>query len=124
MATTEHVGLMMTKDASGNKKILYPVTTPEAIEGVEQLVGKSIAATLSASGWSGNKQTVSVAGMTAFAEADVGLAMSANAEQVTAAAGAMLLATAQAQNSITITAFGTAPTVDIPIMVRVRGVNA
>lgn len=124
MATTEHVGLMMTKDASGNKKILYPVTTPEAIEGVEQLVGKSVTATLDASAWSDNKQTVAVAGMTTSAEADVGLAMSATAEQVTAAAGAMLLATAQAQDTITVTAFGTVPTVDIPIIVRVRGVNA
>lgn len=36
MATTEHVGVLTTKDSSGNKKLLYPITKVEAVDGLEE----------------------------------------------------------------------------------------
>lgn len=83
----------------------------------------NVAATLTASGWSGNTQTVSVADLTGNDDGDVALAPTITAEQITAAADAILLATAQAAGSITITAFGAVPSIDIPIIVRVVSVR-
>lgn len=36
MATTEHIALFSTKDSSGNKKLVYPVTTLDAVEGLPE----------------------------------------------------------------------------------------
>lgn len=83
----------------------------------------NVAATLTAAGWSGNTQTVSVADLTGNDDGDVALAPTITAEQITAAADAILLATAQAAGSITITAFGAVPSIDIPIIVRVVSVR-
>lgn len=82
---------------------------------------KSVTATLTADGWTDNSQTVSVTGMTDDANGDIGLAMAATSEQVEAAASAMLLCTASGSGTVTITAFGTVPTVDIPIQVTIVG---
>lgn len=41
MATTEHVGLLTTKDSDGNKKLLYPITKIEAVDGLEEALANS-----------------------------------------------------------------------------------
>lgn len=86
----------------------------------------TVTATLSASGWKENaysdlpEQDVSVEGLTSDDEGDIGLnSANISAERVAAAASAMLLATEQGDGYITVTAFGTTPTIDIPIIVRV-----
>lgn len=98
-----------------------PNPAPVDIKGAggESAYVTTVPATLTASGWSGSTQTVSISAITANVDGDVGLAPTATADQVTAAASAMLLSTAQAAGSITITAFGEVPSVDIPIIVRV-----
>ena len=75
--------------------------------------------------WTGSAapytQTVSIAGMTATAKIEVGLASTITAEQYAAAAAGQLMCTAQAAGSITMTAYGEKPTMAIPILVRVVG---
>jgi len=79
------------------------------------------AVTLSAT-WTGADapytQDVTVTGLAATAKIDVGLSSNASATEYDAALSAKLHCTAQAANQITITAFGTKPTVTIPILVR------
>ena len=85
-----------------------------------------ITGTLSSGAWSGTEapftQAVTVSGMTATKKGvSVGLADSATSEQYLAAAAAMLHATAQGTNSVTLTAEGTVPEIDLPILIRVVG---
>lgn len=80
---------------------------------------------LTVAGWTGSDapytQSVTVTGLAADAHLIVGIAPSATAEQVEAAANAMLLATAQAAGSITISAFGDKPDAAIPILIMEVG---
>ncbi|MBQ3108296.1 MAG: BppU family phage baseplate upper protein [Clostridia bacterium] len=79
---------------------------------------------LAASLWEGNAQTLVLEGVSADAVIEIGLGMSAGEEAVNAAASAMLLATEQSEGSITVTAFGAVPQVDIPVLLRIREVIA
>lgn len=81
----------------------------------------TVTATLAASSWSGTAQTVSITGLTATGNGIAGMAQTATNDEINAAAAAKLFITAQAAGSITITAFGAVPTVDIPIMVTLLG---
>ena len=82
-------------------------------------------ATLTVAGWTGSEapytQTVAVVGLAGNAHLIVGLAPSATAEQVEAAANAMLLATAQAAGSVTVSAYGEKPDAAIPILMMEVG---
>ena len=84
---------------------------------------KVVNATLLASGWvTANDittQDVTVAGVTATSNGIVGLPTSATAEQREAARAALLAPTAQSTNSLTITADGDIPEIDIPIEVAI-----
>lgn len=82
-------------------------------------------ATLTAAGWTGDSapytQTVTVPGLAADAHLIVGLAPTVTAEEMETAAAAMLLATAQAAGSITISAFGDKPEAALPILIMEVG---
>lgn len=41
MATTEHVGLLTVKNSAGDKQLLYPITTIEAVDGLEEALEKN-----------------------------------------------------------------------------------
>ena len=86
---------------------------------------KEHTATLTVAGWMGDDapytQTVTVTGLPADAHLIVGLAPTVTAEDMEAAAAAMLLATAQAAGSITISAFGEKPVSELPIIIMEVG---
>ena len=86
---------------------------------------KEYTATLTAAGWTGDSapytQTVTVTGLAADAHLIVGLAPTVTAEEMEAAAAAMLLATAQAAGSITVSAFGDKPEAALPILIMEVG---
>lgn len=78
---------------------------------------KAVNATLTAAGWSDQKQVVTVAGMTAQQNGSVGLAQDATDAQIDAARKAALYVCAQTDGSLTVAAKDSVPTVDIPIVV-------
>lgn len=106
-------------DLQDNVKALKTETEQKAAKTAERTT------TLTVAGWTGSEapytQTVAVSGLTADAHLIVGLAPSATAEQAEAAANAMLLATAQAAGSITVSAYGEKPDAAIPILIMEVG---
>lgn len=93
-----------------------------AVAGADYAIpSRVLQAILSASGWVDTGQTIAIDGLPASANGIVGLAPSANAQQVKAACLAGLLLTSQNENSLTITAFGIVPEVDIPIQILIAG---
>lgn len=81
----------------------------------------SVEVTLTSSAWSSGAQTVSVTGLGATQNGVVGVSKSATADQREAARAAALSVTAQAAGSLTITADGDVPTVNIPLTVTLMG---
>lgn len=93
-----------------------------AVAGVDYAAPSQVkSAVLTASGWADNAQTVAVEGLTPNANGTIGLAPTATAEQVKAAAAALLLLTAQGEGSATLTAHGAVPAVEIPIQILIAG---
>lgn len=76
-----------------------------------------ISATLTSSGWSNGSQTISVSGLASDSNGIIDLASTATAAQRTAAEDAQLTISSQSAGSLTITANGTVPSVDIPVAV-------
>lgn len=76
---------------------------------------------LAASGWQSNSQTVSVPGLKANHNGIAGLSQTIQYDVYQAAKMASLRVTGQVDGNLTITADGTVPTVDIPIVVIMRG---
>ena len=73
--------------------------------------------TLQASGWISGSQSVLVSGVTVDTNGSASLPASITDEQYRAASNACLTVTGQNIGSITITAKGTVPSIDIPIVV-------
>ena len=84
-----------------------------------------VTATLAAASWVGSAapytQTVTVSGMTATKNGLIGLSPTATATEREAARNAILSITAQGTDTITITADGTKPTVDVPVAITLLG---
>lgn len=78
--------------------------------------------TAAAASWSASGTiTLTATGVTASNNIVVGAGSGCTADQYAALAKAQILCTAQAANSITLTAFGTVPTIDVPISVVILG---
>lgn len=80
----------------------------------------SITATLIASNWSGSgpyTYNLTTSGVTTSSNGQIGLSPSATDAQYEAAALANIRITAQSANSITLTATGTKPTVNLPVVI-------
>lgn len=84
----------------------------------------ALSLTLASGSWSSATpptQSVTATGVTASNNIIVGIDSTATAAEYAAIMQAQLLCTAQASNSITITCYGTKPTVNIPISVAILG---
>lgn len=95
----------------------------DMIDGVIQhLLPSIVDGVLYASNWIDGVQTVTVSGVTYGSTGDLYSAPTATAEQDEAFNDAQLKVTDQSTNSLTITARGTVPSIDLPIQVEVRNV--
>lgn len=110
----------------GTEWVGLPGFRGEQGEGGKPAFVKTTETTLLASGWSGGSQTISVTGATADKTKThiiFDVSMEATAEEIEAAISGIVRATAQGDGSLTVTAFGDAPTIDIPVSVMVTGVE-
>lgn len=82
---------------------------------VAEPVSKSVALTLTAAGWSSQKQTLSITGLGATQNGTLGLAQGITETQMQAAAQAGLYIDSQSEGKIVIGAKWTVPSCDIPI---------
>lgn len=86
---------------------------------------KTVTATLLAASWTGSSApyayTLAVNGVTANSNQELLPALTITEEQLTALQAANIQDGGQAANSVTLTAFGDKPTIDLPIRVIVRG---
>ena len=83
---------------------------------------KEITGTLLATAWADGANTVSgLTGVTAQSKGCIGLPETATAQQRAAAKEAQLALTGKAAGSVTITADGTIPTIDIPFIILIMG---
>ena len=79
----------------------------------------TITATLAAARWSNNAITVTASGVTSNTEGFLTIAQNATSEQANAAGHALIRVTAQGTNTVTLSADGIVPTVDIPVVIKV-----
>ena len=86
---------------------------------------ETVTATLLAASWTGSSApytyTLAVTGVTANSNQELLPALTITSEQLTALQAANIQDGGQAANSVTLTAFGDKPTIDLPIRVIVRG---
>jgi hypothetical protein len=126
--------------ARGNIKAMYNVNTGgllvKTFDGVAQIAFPAIdyalptaeyLVTLTAAGWVGASapytQDLTISGMTADTKGvSVGLAHTATDEQYTACLAALIRATGQSTDTLSIRAIGEKPTVDIPVIVRIASI--
>lgn len=95
-------------------------TGPSGTDGKDAFTG-AYALTVASTAWAGDAApyiaTVACDGVTAESHIIVGVGGTLTADQQAAFAAAMIVCTAQAAGSITLTAFGEVPTIDLPVNV-------
>ena len=97
-----------------------------AVKGMDYAgISETVTATLLAASWTGSSApytyTLAVNGVTANSNQELLPALTITEEQLTALQAANIQDGGQAANSVTLTAFGDKPTIDLPIRVIVRG---
>ena len=88
-------------------------------------VTSAVSLTILSTAWTGSEApftaTVACSGVTASNHIIVGAGGALTAEQQAAMAAAMIVCTAQGADNITLSAFGTVPTIDLPVNVMIVG---
>lgn len=111
------------KTATGNVAETAKAAAQEVLDSKSDK-SKSINITLTAAAWTGTvepySQTVQVAGVTESNAVEITLG-NATGEQALACAEAQILRITQDVGSLTLYAYGDKPTIDIPIVVIIRG---
>lgn len=102
---TPKTGYKWADGTTGAKTVAWTITAAS---------DNSRSITLEATNWSNGTQTVIVTGMTASSNGVFGLSQGATSAQHEAYSNAQILVTGQASGTITVTAFGGTPDVDIP----------
>ena len=124
MAIIEETGALKVKDANGDVHIMYPTTKASAVDGLEEEYSKkssSITATLAAASWSNGSYTLTVNGVTATSVQEILPGASITSAELKALQKANIQDGGQSENKIVLKAFGTVPSLDIPIRVILRG---
>lgn len=111
-ASTTAAGLMSAEDKTKLNGIAA---------GATKNASTSEAITLASSSWSNSTYTIKNAKITATSFQEILPATNITKDQYTAFANGMIVCSAQAAGSLTLKALGTAPTVDIPVIVIYRG---
>ena len=104
---------MLKNDGNGDKALFDDGTYKEINKSIQVL------ATLSASAWSGETQTLSVPDVKITSNGIVGLSITCTKEQRKQARSACLSIIEQSEGTITIVADGVIPTVDIPLSITI-----
>ena len=120
----KYVDVHTTWDGVIGKPSTYPTTWDEVIGKPSTFpptpsVTKSI--TLTAASWSSGSYTIRDSLITATSNQEIIPAPSISADQYKALVKASIVATGQSVGAITIKAFGTVPSIDIPVTVIFRG---
>lgn len=115
----------LLSDETAQAMGLDPANDPTPDEALQRLNAKATSilttATLLASGWADGVYTLAVNGVTATSNQEILPALGITEEQLEALQAANIQDGGQAVNSITLKAYGEAPTIDIPIRVIKRG---
>ena len=136
MATTEQLVILTHADTAGNTAVLYPVTTTDAVDGIEQMRqqiedacktyadGKHMTATVSLpfDGWNGTApytQTVALEGILATDQPHYGVVYSENWE-AEKEAFSLVDELDTADGSVTFTCFSEKPHIDLTIQLEVN----
>ena len=104
---------MLKNDGNGDKALFDDGTYKEINKSIQVL------ATLSASAWSGETQTLSIPEIKVASNGIVGLSVTCTKEQRKQARSACLSIIEQRDGTMTIVADGTVPTVDIPLSITI-----
>ncbi len=102
-------------------------TKGETLELLEDAASpsQSISASLDANGWSGTTgtrtQTISVSGLSATQNGIIGISQEASSAEIAMAGEALLYVSGQTDGSLTISAGGEVPTMDIPVTILLLG---
>lgn len=94
--------------------------TPAAIGAAAKSLAP-ISVMLAAASWASGTYTISISGLAADANVEIIPSPAITAAQMEALQGANIIGTAQAAGSVTLTAFGDVPEINVPVHVIVRG---
>lgn len=107
-------GIATNKSAIASNKNAIDTNTAKLVTTAKSL-------TLSSSGWSSGTYTIQDSLITATSNQEIIPAQSITSDQYKALVKASIVATGQSAGSITIKAFGTTPTINIPVTIIFRG---